>query len=187
MKSMFREKTALALKELSQVFERMEESDLRPLLEAIKKAGRVFLIGAGREGLATKSFAMRLMHLGKQAHWVWDDTAPGMGPGDLLLMPCGSGEIGHLSYIAMRAKENGAQLAVLSPSNAGSCIEQADIYLHVPAAAYNAKGSFVLSQQPMGNLFEHTLFILYDVLIMMLMEEMHVSAAQMEKRHRNVE
>ena len=27
--------------------------------------------GAGREGLSTREFAMRLMHLGKESHWIW--------------------------------------------------------------------------------------------------------------------
>ena len=39
----------------------------------------------------------------------------------------------------------------------------------------------------MGNLFEQALFILYDVLVMMLREEMGISKEEMVSRHRNVE
>lgn len=70
----FQELSKIALDELSEVFARMSDENVRELLEEIKKADRIFLLGAGREGLSTREFAMRLMHLGKESHWVWDDT-----------------------------------------------------------------------------------------------------------------
>ena len=39
----------------------------------------------------------------------------------------------------------------------------------------------------MGNLFEQTLFLLYDILVMQLRQELGVSAQEMVARHRNVE
>ena len=57
----------------------------------------------------------------------------------------------------------------------------------MPAAAYKATGDFVPTEQLMGNLFEQALFILYDVLVMMLREEMGISKEEMVSRHRNVE
>ena len=39
----------------------------------------------------------------------------------------------------------------------------------------------------MGNLFEQTLFIFYDILVMMLREEMDIKPEEMVARHRNVE
>ncbi|GHU80299.1 silent information regulator protein Sir2 [Clostridia bacterium] len=183
----FTEKSRLAMEELAQVFERMSDAEVRPLLDEIKRTPRIFTVGAGREGLSTRSFAMRLAHLGKASHWIWDDTTPAIGQGNLLIAPCGPGSIGHIDHIIARARENGARVAVLSPSQGGTAIEAADILVRVPAAAYHAEGDFVPSRQLMGNLFEQSLFILYDVLIMVLAEEMGVTPAEMEKRHRNVE
>lgn len=74
----FQELSKIALDELSEVFARMSDENVRELLEEIKNAKRVFLLGAGREGLSTREFAMRLMHLGKESHWIWDDTTPAM-------------------------------------------------------------------------------------------------------------
>lgn len=187
MRETFRELAALAVDELGQVFAAMEEADVRPLLEAIKGTDRIFTAGGGREGLATKAFAMRLMHLGKQSHWIWDDTTPAIGPGDLLVLPCGPGGLGHLDHVVRMAKAHGATVAVLSPSNRGAIVEMADILTRVPAAAYKARGDFVPSKQPMGNLFEQALFVLYDLLVMMLRAETGVTFEQMEARHRNVE
>ena len=50
----FQELSKIALDELSEVFARMSDENVRELLEEIKKADRIFLLGAGREGLSTR-------------------------------------------------------------------------------------------------------------------------------------
>ena len=77
-------------------------------MELIIKAGRIFVMGVGREGIAARAFAMRLMHLGKEVHWIWDDTTPGMHEGDLFIAVNGSGEIGHIAYTVKEAAKTGA-------------------------------------------------------------------------------
>lgn len=187
MKDRFQELSGTVFSELTEVFEKMDDSNVRELLELIKKTDRIFLLGAGREGLATRAFAMRLMHLGKQSFWIWDDTTPSIGEGDLMICACGSANVGHENYIARMAKSSQAVLALITPSNSGELLGISDLTVKVPAAAYKAAGDFVPSKQLMGNLFEQALFILYDVLVMMLREEMDISRDEMEGRHRNVE
>ncbi|MEG0778832.1 MAG: SIS domain-containing protein [Oscillospiraceae bacterium] len=187
MSDRFSELSSMAMQELSSVFSKMNDSSIRQLMEEIKKTDRIFLLAGGREGLASKSFAMRLVHLGKQAYWIWDDTTPAINPGDLMICACGSANVGHENYITQQAKNAGARLALLTPSAQGYIMDIADIVVHVPAAAFNAVGDFVPSQQLMGNLFEQTLFILYDILVMMLREELGVQVSEMVARHRNVE
>ena len=92
------------LHEHEQVFAAQGEDDLATLLEELCAARRIFVTGAGREGIAARSFAMRLMHLGKEVHWLWDDTTPGMHAGDLFLAVNGSGRIGHIDYLLDRAE-----------------------------------------------------------------------------------
>ena len=183
----FKELSQMALQGLEAVFAKMDDSNVRELLEKIKKTDRIFLLAAGREGLATRSFAMRLMHLGKKSYWIWDDTTPSIGKGDLMICACGSANVGHENYIAKMGKDNGADLALITPSNEGYVLTIADLVTKVPAAAYKAVGDFVPSGQLMGNLFEQALFIFYDVLVMMFREEMGIAPEEMVARHRNVE
>lgn len=187
MSDRFKELSAMAVSELQQVFGRMDDTYVRDLLELIKKTDRIFLLGAGREGLSTRAFAMRLMHLGKEVHWIWDDTTPSIGAGDLMICACGSANVGHENYIAQQAKDQGATLALITPAAEGYLISLADLVVNVPAAAYKAAGDFVKSEQLMGNLFEQALLILFDVIIMMLREELSISKEEMVARHRNVE
>lgn len=57
-------------------FEKQDLKEVVDLMNAIERANRIFVMGVGREGTASRAFAMRLMHLGKEVHWIWDDTTP---------------------------------------------------------------------------------------------------------------
>jgi 6-phospho-3-hexuloisomerase len=52
------------LSELDGIFQRIDETEVDALCDALLKARRVFVHGLGREGLAMRSFAMRLFHMG---------------------------------------------------------------------------------------------------------------------------
>ena len=44
-----------------------------------------------------------------------------------------------------------------------------------------------IDEKEMGWLFEQSLLILHDLMVLVLMEKMGITASQMAKRHRNVE
>lgn len=176
------------IKEHQAVFDAQDMDELLDFIGAIMEAGRVFVVGAGREGIAARSFAMRIMHLGKEAYWLWDDTTPGMREGGLFLAVDGSGSIGHIDYLIGQALHTGAKVGVITGAPKEPIPQSADYVLFVPAAVYKGRDSRVVkSEQPMGNLFEQHLFLLFDIMVMLLREEMGLSYEQMESRHRNIE
>ena len=181
------ERFANAVAELGRVAARIDEDQVDAFMTAIEKAPRIFLVGAGREGLSTKAFAMRLTHLGKPTHWIWDDTTPGIAKGDLLILVSGGGSIGHIDYVFDRAAEAGAEIAVVTGDPSGTTPQKAKTVLFLPASVYKGKAEVVASTQPMGNLFEQALFILFDQIVMALAQRMNITKAAMEARHRNVE
>ncbi len=184
----YRNYTETVLSEHKSVFDAQDLPQLREFLNAIAAAQRLFVVGAGREGIAARSFAMRLMHLGKEVHWIWDDTTPGMKEGDLFLAVDGSGQIGHIDYLARQAKATGALVGIITGDPNHPIPQSADHLLFVPAAVYKGTDSRVVpSIQPMGNLFEQHLFLLFDVMVMLLRDELGLTSAQMESRHRNIE
>lgn len=187
MSDQFKRLSSVALKELTEVFDRIGDEDVEPLLQAIENYQRIFTLGAGREGIGVRAFTMRLMHLGKDVHWTWDETTPGIVPGDLFICACGSADVGHENYICEQAKKAGATVLLITASADGYLTKVADIVVNVPAAAYRASGDFVKSTQPMGNLFEQTLFIYFDMIVIALRERMGIKAEEMVARHRNIE
>jgi len=187
MKKSFDQLNKIVVKELQDVFERVDQGQINDFMQEIIKAKKIILIGVGREGISTRGFAMRLMHLGKDSYWVWDDTTPGLQPGDLLIATSGSGEIGHIHHVVNEAKKTGARIAVVTGVPDRKTPQLADVVLWLPASVFHGKDNVVPSIQPMGNLFEQSLYILYDLITMMLMEKMDIMGEEMEKRHRNVE
>lgn len=175
------------IKELDEVFSRIDQASVDSLISAIIEAKRIFFIGVGREGLSTRAFAMRLMHLGKECHWAWDDTTPNVGNGDLFIITSGSGEIGHIHFVAEAAKAAGAALAVITGTPDRKTPAIADIVLWVPACVYKGKDNVVPSIQPMGCLFEQSILITFDIIIMLIADKVNTSYEAMAARHRNIE
>ena len=185
----YREYGEKILKEYEQVFAAQDQENLRQFVETVKKYNRVFCIGVGREGMMTRAFAMRLMHMGKEVHWIWDDTTPHIGEGDLLIATLGDGKIGHLDYVCRRAKEAGAFIYVVTGSPSGiTAKEVADAVFFLPAAVYKGTDPVVPSVQPMGNLFEQCLLITFDIVVMMIVDESEdLTFEKMSHNHRNIE
>jgi 6-phospho-3-hexuloisomerase len=173
--------------ELGEVFEKLDKKSIEAFVNEILSAKRIITIGVGREGLSTRAFTMRLMHLGFDVHWVWDDTTPSLGKGDLLIATSGCGEIGHIHYVVEKAKSRGARVALVTGDPYKKTAPLADRILFVPASVYLGTADVVPSCQPMGNLFEQSLLITFDMIIIDLTERTKMTREKMEGNHRNLE
>ena len=147
----------VVLDELSKVFGRIDEAEIDRIVNRIRESSKIFLIGVGREGLSTRALAMRLMHLGKESHWIWDDTTPSIGTGDLLIATSGSGEIGHIHYVVEQAKKAGAKIVVVTGTPDRKTPALADDTLWIPACVFHGKASF----SHCGSLIYSLLLVLY--------------------------
>ena len=175
------------IEEYKKVVEEINWEDVDLFKDLILEANRIILIGVGREGLMTKAFTMRLMHLGLDVHWIWDETTPSIRENDLLIATSGCGEIGHIHYVVEKAKANGAKVALVTGDPYKKTGEIVDFILFNPASVYLGDAKVVESYQPMGNLFEQTLLILFDIIIIDLQEKMNLSPEELESQHRNLE
>jgi len=183
----FQELSSKIVGEMSNVLNRVNEKPVQDFVNIIIESKRIFVVGAGRVGLSSRAFAMRLMHLGKEAHWVWDDTTPNVGKGNLLVANCGSGEVVSVCNVARLAKEAGASVITVTANPEGRIASISDVVVHLPAKVWGPGKDTIPSLQPMGSLFEQSLFIFHDLIVLRLMERMGTTASQMAKRHRNVE
>jgi 6-phospho-3-hexuloisomerase len=185
--SEFRTISSTVVEELGEVFRRVPLDHIERALDALEKHQRIFVLGIGREGLGSKAFAMRLTHFGKTVHWGWDDTTPAVTADDLFIMPSGPANIPHLHYIAEQVKKTGATLLVATAMPEGPTAQLADIVLTIPARTYGADGDVVDTVQPMGSLFEQSLWIFWDVLYLMLVRRTGAKFEDLVARHRNFE
>jgi 6-phospho-3-hexuloisomerase len=155
----------------------------------LASAKRVFCAGAGRSGLAIRAFAMRLMHLGKTAYLVGEIATPSIAAGDLLVIGSGSGRTESLVAMANKAKKIGARILLVTIDPNSPIGTVADCVIQIPAPSLKAKHAVgsETSIQPLGSLFEQSLFLLLDSLIVLLMRKENVSAEALYARHANLE
>ncbi len=189
LKESYTNLTTKMMEEHKEVFSLLSMEQLEQFMEAVASANNIFVLGAGREGISLRGFAMRLAHMGKRAQWIWDDTTIGIKPGDLLVMSDGRGDIGSFSYIMQKAKDAGGKLALFTGNPDGVNVKKyADFVLFVRSQAYLVERDDVVpTVQIMGNQYEQQLYMLCDVIIMLLTEKLGMTFADLEARHRNVE
>jgi 6-phospho-3-hexuloisomerase len=175
--------------EIDHCLRAVSPDDVEAAIEVIDQAPRVFVAGVGRSGLAVRAFAMRLMHLGKPVHVVGDVTTPGIREDDLLVIGSGSGSTDSLCVHARRAKGVGARILLVTIVPDSPIAGLADVLVRIPAPSSKAKGAAgtVDSRQPMGSLFEQSLFLLGDGVILALMQRNRQGSDEMFTRHANLE
>jgi len=157
------------------------------LLDRLQKAERIFCAGAGRSGLMVRSFAMRLMQMGIECFVVGETVTPSIGRGDLLLVGSGSGETKGLLHMAEKARDIGAEVALVTSRRDSSIGTQADLTVILPGTTAKVAGSSVSTVQPRGSLFEQVLLVFLETLVVMLMNRMNFTPDAIMERHANLE
>ncbi|MGP4079043.1 SIS domain-containing protein [Pseudalkalibacillus sp. R45] len=102
------------LDELRQVAERLDDEQIKPFIEELRKADRIFVSGEGRSGLMGKAFAMRLMHCGYTVFVTGETITPSIKGGDVLVSISGSGNTKAVKIAAEQAKSIGANLLLVT-------------------------------------------------------------------------
>jgi 6-phospho-3-hexuloisomerase len=175
-------------REIDEALSGLDPEPCDRLAESILHSNRIFLAGMGRSGLIMRSFAMRLMHMGLEAHVVGETTTPAIVKGDLLLIGSGSGETESLLAMSRRAKALGIDVALITIHPGSSIGAQADLVVRVPATTpKSSKPSAATSIQPKGSLFEQILFLICEAVVLRMMEMRGIDAEGMFLRHANLE
>lgn len=178
----------MILEELRGTLAKAEEGAIASFLDRITRANRLFLAGTGRSGFMVRSFAVRLMHLGFTTYVVGDTVTPSITAGDLLILGSGSGETGSLREMAQKARKLDVPIALVTASPQSTIGKLADVVVSLPAPT--PKGGQVQtlpSIQPMGTLFEQSLLLLLDLVVLRLMERKDIGPEVMFARHANLE
>ena len=102
-----------ALDEMRTVLDKVSTTELSQLCTVIGDSQCIVLHGVGREGLMMKALAMRLYHLGLNAHVLGDMTTPPLGPGDLFIVSAGPGYFSSIAALCQTAQNAGARVACI--------------------------------------------------------------------------
>ncbi|WP_298831008.1 6-phospho-3-hexuloisomerase [uncultured Planococcus sp.] len=174
------------LAELKLTFARIDDEQAEKLVTGILQAKKVFVAGGGRSGFMAKAFVMRMMHVGLDAYVVGETVTPNLEADDIFIVGSGSGETQSLAAMTKKAKTIGATVVAITTNPDSTIGSLSDIQIEIPAQA-KADGTSGKSIQPMGSLFEQSLLLFYDAVILRFMDKKGLNSDTMYGRHANLE
>jgi 6-phospho-3-hexuloisomerase len=171
---------------------KLDTGSVSDLVDNIMGAKKIFLMGAGRSGLAAKAFAMRLMHMGFKVHVVGETTAPAVQVDDLVIAVSGSGETTSVANLGAISKKIGSKLATITSNKYSSLGIISDVVVIIPGRSrrdldyddYQERRMIGYPQlAPLGTVFEISALVFLDAVISELMVRTGASEAELRKRH----
>lgn len=173
----------LILDKLTNVLSVTDKNSAAKLKALVDQAGRIFVGGAGRSGLVSRFFAMRLVHSGYQVSMVGEVVTPAMKDGDLLVVISGSGGTKTLLPILETAKSKGGKIAVISMKSSSAMSDLADLTVQI-----GNDDSFPLTKgMPMGTTFELSTLIYLEAVIGEIIFDKDLTEEGMRAIHANLE
>lgn len=175
------------LDELSKVLSKVDSNEVHELFTEIQNANKIVCCGAGRVGLAIKGFAMRLGHMGYKAYNLGDTTVPSIGKGDLFIVASGSGETQTIYDLVQIANKNQAKIILITGNRDSrmGLLANKHVIVNAPSKIKIEEG--FTSIQPMTTLNEQSLALLFDAIVLYMMEKTGETHDTMWNRHSNLE
>ncbi|GFO97241.1 6-phospho-3-hexuloisomerase [groundwater metagenome] len=177
---------------IRKVASKLDTGSASALVDSILGAKKIFLMGAGRSGLAARAFAMRLMHMGFAVHVVGETTAPAVQPDDLVIAVSGSGETTSIANLGAISKKLGSKLATITSNKDSTLGKLSDVVVIIPGRPkedidyedYHERRMIGYTQlAPLGTIFEISALVFLDAVISELMVKTGASEAELKKRH----
>lgn len=175
-----------AMQEIADAVRSVSDADLDEVVDELLAARRIACYAGGREGLVMRGLVMRLFHAGLDVHYVGEMTCPAVGPGDVVVLSCGPGNISVVEALAGVAKRDGARVLYLTAQPTTPPADRADRVVAVTAQtmADDHESAAVL---PMGSAYEIALFVLVDLITNRVRRRRTEPVEALRSRHTNLE
>ncbi|MBI4244589.1 MAG: SIS domain-containing protein [Planctomycetes bacterium] len=180
--------------EISAVLKKTNENAVEKFIKRLKGAKKIYIAGVGRSGLIIKAFGQRLMHLGFDVHLADEITAPAITKEDLLICCSATGKTQLILFMAKKARMLGSYVVTFTATKRSSLVKYSNQVILIPSSIETQKGvtlakskARVRTIQPARSLFEQAMFLLFDAVIMRLLEVLRVTPSKVTKRHANLE
>ncbi len=198
MRPEFDEVVEEILSQIKDSLSNMDREQIRRFIDMLVEARgkKILICGAGRTGLVSRAFAMRLMHLGYIVYVIGETITPSLGKDDILIAISGSGTTTLVVEAAKAAKKVGAKVLVITSFPDSPLAKTADHLVVLPGRTKISSKTDYFSRQilgvheplmPLGTLFETNCLIFLDVIIVELMNELGITEEELKKRHANIE
>ena len=154
----------------------VDEAAKDVLLEAIFDSRRIFIYGSGRSGLVGQLFAVRLVQLGFDVHFVGEMTTPILTSKDLLILLSNTGKTSSVVQTASIARRIGTKVVSLTANSSSDLASVSDTVLlfDIPEKS---------KVSPLGSAFENSAHLFFECLVCEIMEKGGITEKEMRGRH----
>ncbi|MBQ7701411.1 MAG: SIS domain-containing protein [Candidatus Methanomethylophilaceae archaeon] len=148
------------------------------LIDEIVKAKKIFIYGAGRSGLVGQLFAVRLVQMGLDVHFVGDMTTPIIGSEDLAILISNTGETMSAVQTANIARRLGCFVVCVTSSAHNKLAHASNLVVEV---RHHSKED--PKYAPLGTIFEDSVSLFFDSLVPSIMAKLDMNEDDMRRRH----
>ena len=182
------------LQEIDEVLTSIDENILNEMVDTLTKNNEVKVLGyaAGRMGSGLKAFVMRLNHLGIKASFFGDNYVPPMNDNDVFICCSNSGTTKSVVNILeiFKAKAGGKVISFVGNENS-KMAELSDIVIKFKTCNGGLNSaddpSKINSIQPMTTLTEQAMFVLFDLIVMLIIDKLGININDTKQFHSNIE
>jgi len=157
----------------------IDPSSVEKFIETILESKTIFIYGSGRSGLVGQFFAVRLVQLGLDVHFVGDMTTPIIGKNDLTIIISRTGETMSGVQTANIARRVGSSVISITSYRSSKLAHASNMIIDIPFYSDHESSEHA----PMGTLFEDSVNIFLDSIIPTLMKRLNMNEQAMRKRH----
>ena len=147
-------------------------------IDSILNARTVFIYGSGRSGLVGQLFAVRLVQIGLDVHFVGDMTTPIIGKEDLTILVSNTGETMSAVQTANIARRIGSKVICVTGNTSSKLAHASNLVIEVK---HDNKGD--RKHAPLGTVFEDAVSIFFDSIVPCIMEKKGIDENDMRTRH----
>ena len=176
---MMREVAAYIQAEVQEALLRVDPLATDNFVDALIESKRIFVYGVGRSGLVGKAFAVRLVQMGMDVHFVGDTTTPIVDQGNLVIIISNTGETMSAVQTANIVGRIGAKVVAITSAPHSKLASASTIVLEVSPRRDEQKRKMA----PLGTLFEDAVFLMLDSLVPVIMARLGQTEASLRRRH----
>jgi 6-phospho-3-hexuloisomerase len=167
------------ISEIGAALEQVPERSIEGCIDHIVRAKRIFVYGVGRSGLVGQAFAVRLVQMGLNVHFVGDTTTPIVKEGDLLIVLSNTGETMSAVQTANIVRRLNASVVAITGKVNSKLAHTANLVIVIsdPASAQKERTA------PLGTVFEDAALVFLDSLVPKLMVRLGQTESSMRGRH----
>lgn len=176
---MYRKSLDALLKEISDAVLSIDDGSQNRFVDLLLSKKTIFIYGSGRSGLVGQFFAVRLVQLGLDVHFIGDMTTPIIGKEDLAVLISNTGETMSAVQTANIARRIGCHVVSLTSSPSSKLAHASNDVIRLTVK----RNSDTKVYAPLGTIFEDAVIMFFDSLVPCLMKRLECTEDGMRKRH----